>query len=277
MAWAQHGPLAGNRVINTTGKKRTEYSSLRPNQLGDVLAHWCCSPPRPPKLSVPRAPAQPRGRAAACARPLPLDLNEVPFRGRAIETPTVVIKDPQVKVKVTGFRSQRVQVTGEVKNPGLVAIDDTPKGILEAINERGGLAPTASHRSVVLIRKEKFKTKQLYRIDLRELLSGDHPGRNPAIMGGDIIHVPDLSSDQIFVLGEVTRPQLVPMADGAMTITQAIATANGMAPLTGNDSGIVVFRLPDPNADARRRPLSSSSTADATGVLLAGQFELQRR
>lgn len=188
-----------------------------------------------------------------------------------------VIKDPQVNVKVTGYRSQRIQVTGEVKTPGVVTLDDTPKGVLEAINERGGLAPTASHRSVILIRKDASDARQAYRVDLRELVSGDRPGRNPVVKAGDIIHIPDQSSDQVFVLGEVNRPAPVPMGGSAMTITQAIASASGMAPLSANDSGILVFRLPDPAQAEQKATVFKLDMSHPAGVLLAGQFELQPR
>src|SRR3546814_13316955 len=63
-----------------------------------------------------------------------------------------VVNRPQVDVRVAAFRADREQVTGEVKNPGVVTIDDTVKGVLDAINERGGLNETASRRTALLIR-----------------------------------------------------------------------------------------------------------------------------
>src|SRR3546814_5454401 len=85
-----------------------------------------------------------------------------------------VVNRPQVDVRVAAFRADRVQVTGEVKNPGVVTIDDTVKGVLEAINERGGLNETASRRTALLIRGG-----QSYSIDMAGLLSGESQAMRP--------------------------------------------------------------------------------------------------
>src|SRR5690606_6384279 len=85
-----------------------------------------------------------------------------------------VITSPQVDARVVAFRSQRVQVTGDVQTPGTVTLDDTPKGVLEAINERGGLGQLASRRRVLLTRGGVS-----YPLDLAGMLSGDRPVSNP--------------------------------------------------------------------------------------------------
>src|SRR5690606_6639975 len=63
-----------------------------------------------------------------------------------------VLQNPQVDVRILSYRSQSVQVTGEVAQPGRVYITSTPKGLLDAIAERGDLAPGASRQSLRLVR-----------------------------------------------------------------------------------------------------------------------------
>jgi polysaccharide export outer membrane protein len=181
-----------------------------------------------------------------------------------------VVTKPQVDIRVVAFRSGRVQVTGEVKNPGLVTMDDTVKGVLEAINERGGLSDTASRREAFLVRKGKG-----YSIDLASLLSGGRPAINPKLMPGDIVHVPDASDDQVFVLGEVERQGPVVLRQQQMTLIEALTRTGGLEKTTANDSGVLVFR----------RPLTTEQTAQIfaldmskpTGMLLASEFSLAPR
>lgn len=181
-----------------------------------------------------------------------------------------VIKTPQVEVRVAGFRSQRIQVTGEVRQPGLVTLDDLPKGVLEAINERGGLTETASRREAILVRDG-----QVHRIRLAALLSGARPGANPELRAGDVVHVPHASEDQVFVLGEVGKPSPVPIQHGFMTLTEALTITGGLDRLTASDSGVLVFRRA---SDAAKGPtVFRLDLSEPEGLLLAGEFELQPR
>lgn len=181
-----------------------------------------------------------------------------------------VIASPQVDVRVISFRAKRVQVTGEVNEPGLVTLDDTPKGVLEAISERGGLAPEASRRRVTLIRDGRS-----YSVNLAGLTSGEHPAANPVLMAGDILHVPDRNADQVFVLGEVAEQQPVYMSQQSMSLTEALTSAGGLDKLRSNDGGVLVFRRP---ATAGELPtVFTLDMSNPLGLLLAGEFELQTR
>lgn len=181
-----------------------------------------------------------------------------------------VISKPQVDVRVAAFRSKRIQVTGEVRQPGLVTLDDTPKGIVEALNERGGLLETASRREVVLRRGA-----QRYELDLASLLSGSQAGINPLLQPGDRIHVPDRTEDQVFVLGRVTKEGPVPLGQRRTTLTEIVSGASGIDRLSGNDSGILVFRRP--SGEAGQATVYRVDLASSMGMLIANEFELQPR
>lgn len=183
-----------------------------------------------------------------------------------------VIKEPQVDVRIAAFRSQRVQVTGEVRQPGIVMLDDTAKGVLDAINERGGLLPEASRREAILVRGQ-----QTYRMDLGGLLSGNRPAGNPMLLAGDVIHVPDATDDQVYVLGEVAKPAPVRMYQRSTPLIQVLTATGGMDQARADDSGVLVFRRPakgDPKAQATIFALDMSGPE---GMLLATEFELAPR
>jgi polysaccharide export outer membrane protein len=183
---------------------------------------------------------------------------------------TKVVASPQVDVRVITFRANRIQVFGEVVSPGVVNLDDTPKGVMEAISERGGLSPFASRRKVYL-----FRGGQTFRIDLAGLLSGSLPGFNPGLKAGDILQVPDKSGDQVFVLGEVEKQSPVIMQQDRMTLIEALTNAGGPDKVTSDDAGVLVFR--HPLAIDQRPRVFVLDLSNPTGMLLAGEFELQPR
>ncbi|HBG29777.1 MAG TPA: hypothetical protein DDW98_03965 [Gammaproteobacteria bacterium] len=181
-----------------------------------------------------------------------------------------VITSPQVDARVVAFRSQRVQVTGDVESPGTVTLDDTPKGVLEAINERGGLASGASRRRVLLTRGGVS-----YPLDLAGMLSGDRPVSNPRLIAGDIVHVPDSSNDLVFVLGETTQQKQIVLQQGKTTLTEALAQAGGLDKLRSNDSGVLVFRRPF--AQGRLPTIYTLDLDNPLGLMLGGELVLHPR
>lgn len=180
------------------------------------------------------------------------------------------IANPQIDIRVLQFRSKRIQVSGEIKAPGLVTLDDTPKGVLEAIAERGGLTDTASRRRLYLVRNG-----QAYPVDLARLLSGHLAGGNPVLLAGDTIHIPDRSGDQVFVLGSVANQGPYAMQQETMTLTEALSQAKGLDGMGADDSGVLVFRRPMVDGQAPR--IFKLDMSVPQGLILAGEFQLNPR
>jgi len=76
-------------------------------------------------------------------------LTELQARNLIVNSSSKYIQDPQITVRVLGYRSKRIFVDGEVTTPGTVAINDVPMTLLEALNRAGGILPTGD-RSAVL-------------------------------------------------------------------------------------------------------------------------------
>jgi len=180
------------------------------------------------------------------------------------------IQKPQVDVRVVSYQADRVEVTGEVAKPGTITLDNTAKGVLQAIDLAGGLAVNASRRRAILIRNNKR-----YDIDLAGLLSGDRVVPNPVLMPGDSIHIPDNSGDQVYMLGAVSKQSPITIQQNSLTLLQALTNVGGLDPLSSNDSGVLVFRLSRrPNTPASIFTLDLSKAAN---VFIASQFQLQPR
>lgn len=185
----------------------------------------------------------------------------------------VFIRSPQLDVRMGAFHSQRVQVTGEVAQPGLVALDNTAKGVLEALTERGGLTERASRSRVYLSRGTKR-----YEINLDRLYGGERGSASPALQAGDVIRVPDAAEEQIVVLGAVVAPMSVTMVGESLSAISAIAAAGGVAKTSGRGSDIYVFRAaPGTVPEAGPIQVFQIDMSQPQGMLHATNFVLQAR
>ncbi|MDZ7662787.1 polysaccharide export protein [Thiohalophilus sp.] len=179
---------------------------------------------------------------------------------------THYIQNPQVGVRVAAFRSKRAFVTGEVNQPSVLPITDTPLTLLEAINRSGGASEIADLRNVVLSRGERSQ-----RVDLLELYRGDQ--RQPLYLrDGDQVYVPDHFDNKVFVLGEVNKQSAQLMRNSRMTLAEAISGVEGLNQSSADPSRIYVIRG---NLEKPRVYQLNAESPDA--LLLATMFELQPR
>jgi polysaccharide export outer membrane protein len=147
------------------------------------------------------------------------------------------IANPNVTLRVQAYRSKRVYIDGEVKAPGLQAINDIPMTLMEALNRAGGLLPTADQSRLVLERGEES-----YRIDMRELVQkGINPG-NIMLAPGDVVRVHSRDESKVFVTGEVVAPRALTMHNGRLTLNEALGESGGVSPLSGDARQIYVVR-----------------------------------
>ena len=177
------------------------------------------------------------------------------------------LKHPKVTLRVLTYRSKRVYVDGEVKQPGVQAINDLPMTLTEAINRAGGVTPMADQSRIMVSREGKT-----YQINMPQLVQR---GVNPsAIMlaSGDVVRVLSRDETKIFISGEVTSPRALPMRNGRLTLNEALGEAGGINPVTGDARQVYVVR---------RNSQSSvvyQLDANAPGALaMAEGFELNPR
>lgn len=73
------------------------------------------------------------------------------------------IRNPKVSVQVAAYNSQRVNVIGEVVQPGVRPITDRPLTILDAISTSGGINPsTADAKNIFVIRNNNYQSITVY-------------------------------------------------------------------------------------------------------------------
>ena len=88
-------------------------------------------------------------------------------------------------------------------------------------------------------------------------------------MDGDIIHVPDRALNRVYVLGEVRRPQSLPMHRGRMTLAEAIGRTEGFDQNAANPARVFVVR-----GDLERPVIYALDARAPDALLLAERFPL---
>jgi len=188
-----------------------------------------------------------------------------------------VLTNPQLDVKVTGFRSQKIYVDGAVAHPGPVALTDLPLSLAEAVNSTSPDLSLSDLSQVELTRDGKT-----WVVDLFSAGSGKRDAAHIWMRDGDVVRVPSTEENKVYVLGEVEKSLAVPMVSGRLSLVKALADAGGLSSasadaeniyiIRGGSSAIRVWRLEARNplalALADRFPLDPRDViyVDATGL-----------
>jgi polysaccharide biosynthesis/export protein len=174
------------------------------------------------------------------------------------------IRKPKVTLRVQSYRSKRIYVDGEVRTPGLLAINDIPMTLVEALNRAGGMLPTADQSQISLTREGAT-----YRINLPQMVQ---KGVNPAsimLASGDVVRVLSRDESKVFVSGEVNMPKALTMHNGRLTLNEALGETGGINPLSGDSGQVYVVRK------SATEPIVYRLDAKAPGALaMAEAFEL---
>lgn len=196
-------------------------------------------------------------------------------RDQIAEQITPYVPEPQVDLRVVAFRSQKVYVTGEVREPGALPLTNEPLTALDAINAAGGLAETADRRRLEIQRDDErivLDALELYARGLGDVLLQDR----------DVLYVPDNQFNRVFVMGETERQMSVPLHDGRLTLAEAISEVDGLDLGTANTEEIYVLRgesVYDQAGELQgvRPDVFHLNARSGTALLLAEGFDLQPR
>jgi protein involved in polysaccharide export with SLBB domain len=96
---------------------------------------------------------------------------------------------PKITVIVRTLGSSQVFVGGEVSRPGVIPLTNGLT-LAQAIQEAGGLLKTAHRKQIVLIRRESSGRPTGHIIDIRPILSGEHPEADVPLHASDVVVVP---------------------------------------------------------------------------------------
>jgi len=177
------------------------------------------------------------------------------------------IANPQLDVKIVGFRSQKAYVVGEVATPGFQPITDVPLTIMDAITGSGGVTPEGDMTHVTLSRDGMTIV-----INLLDIYQRGDISKNLLLKNGDILNVANRDRRKIFVMGEVTSPSSVFIRKGKISLSEAISDVGGVNPETSNPARIYVIR-----GTAKKPEVFQLDAKSPASLVLGDHFMLQPR
>ncbi|MHC0052488.1 polysaccharide biosynthesis/export family protein [Actibacterium sp. D379-3] len=150
------------------------------------------------------------------------------------------IPDPQLEVRVVGYNSQYVSVTGEVAAPNRQPLSASPLTLLQAVDAAGGLTEEANPHGVTIRRGGA-----VYNVDLQAFLEAGASANNPVLYHGDVVNVPRLTLAEAFLLGQIVKPATIDLTRENVNLTQALTRVGGLREDRADARGVFVFRDSD--------------------------------
>jgi len=181
-----------------------------------------------------------------------------------------VIEDPQIDIKIVGFRSQKAYVTGEVNKPGVYPVTEVPLTLIDALNQAGGLTEAADWRTVTFTRGDKTEV-----IELDDFYAHGDISQNRLLQNGDIVHVSRNDAQKVFVLGDVKRAGSVTLNRYGLNLAQALSDTGGLNENTADANGVFVLRKSNFEETGVLANVYQLHAKNIAALVLAEQFELQ--
>ena len=155
------------------------------------------------------------------------------------------IKNPQVSVFITEYKSKKVTALGEFTKPGLIEMRGNST-LMEMISNAGGITLNAGETLYIQRNIVKgglnHKDDVTITIDLVRLLEGGDISLNVPVLDGDSIYVPKAAF--VYVTGEVKNPGAFKITKG-LTVLRSITLAGGFSP-RANKNRLEVVRKSGP-------------------------------
>lgn len=149
------------------------------------------------------------------------------------------VRDPQVTVFVSDFKSHPVTITGAVEKPGILQLE-RPTPLFAVLAEAGGVKDPGStvtlSRSTdngaiaaagaVTSRDGKYSVLEL---PIGDVLRGDGPSANVEVHAFDTVTVSQVKHPRlVFLSGEVNKPGAIELdTQDTVSLTKALAMAGG--------------------------------------------------
>jgi polysaccharide export outer membrane protein len=147
------------------------------------------------------------------------------------------VENPQVDVNVVGYGSQRITLRGAFTKTDPQPIGAVPMTLNQVVGSAGINTDLADLSDLVLTRDGKE-----YHINLNKLGQGKGATSGDIYLKpGDDLFLPYNESREVYVMGEVIRPQAITFKT-SMNLTQVIGRSGGLNPITSDSKAVYVIR-----------------------------------
>ncbi len=165
------------------------------------------------------------------------------------------IREPNVAINVTQFKSQPVSVFGAVGSPGVVQLEGR-KTLIEVLSMAGGLKGDAGSRIRITRKREWGDIPQssavtegeysVAEVNIRSIENATQPEDNIQILPFDVITV--ARAEVVYVMGEVKRPGGFALNDRrTISLIEALARAEGLGSTAASKDAKIIRPVPGGN------------------------------
>lgn len=162
------------------------------------------------------------------------------------------VRDPKVSVFVEQYHGRTITVIGAVLKPSVYPLERRTS-VVEALSMAGGLQPNAGNivtivRGAASAEATNTAVGSVQILDMSKMAKGEDPGGSLEVRTGDVISVSNAAL--VYVVGAVTKPGGYVMLDpgSGMSVTQAVATAQGFTGIAASHRGLIVRQSTSPLA-----------------------------
>ena len=184
-------------------------------------------------------------------------------------------KNPQLSVSVDQYRSQRIYIVGEVRQPGTYPLTGDMT-LIEALARAGSTSDRASREALIVrapagragtgpVLPDQAEASEIVKVNLKDLQSGR--GQEVTLRDGDTIFV--RPAEAVYVTGQVRTPGAYVIPE-EMTVLQALSLAGGVTD-RGSTSRIRIQRLVD-GAKKELRVQLSDLVKPGDTIIVAERF-----
>ena len=185
-----------------------------------------------------------------------------------------VLNNPQVDVSVAEFKSQKVILSGSFENVGSVPITTVPQTLTEVISNANPFGENGARPLGDLTSVKFTRDGYTYDIDYEYLSRNSQIQNYIYLKGGDVIHLPDNSLNQVHVIGEASSPVSINLSRKNIPLSVALAKAKGLNQSTSKGKDVYILRPKDFEGKPR---IFKSDMSSPSGYLVAGEFNLQAK
>jgi Periplasmic protein involved in polysaccharide export len=148
------------------------------------------------------------------------------------------VERPQVDVGVVSYNSQHVLLQGAFMKTDPQSITTAPLTLGQALGTATVNADQANMSDLILTRDGHD-----YHLDLASLNNGQGVAQDIYLKSGDRLLLPYNDTQEVYVMGEVMRPQAVTFRSVAdLSLTQALGRVGGLNPVTSSGKEVYVIR-----------------------------------
>lgn len=192
------------------------------------------------------------------------------LRDKLVARLSTYLRSPQVDVNVVGYGS-RVTLQGAFVDTTPQQVTTVPLTLSQAIGRARVDTEQADLSGLVLTRDGKD-----YRIDLDALSRNESSASEIYLKPGDRLFLPYNDRKEVYVVGEVLRPQAITFKTSGMSLSQALGRSGGLNPVTAKGEAVYVIRGMD-MAQKQNKPATvyHLDASSPSSFALADRFSLQ--